>query len=62
MLDLLGDHFMDASVEQLKNGSIFRGTGDNWDMKVKKDHMREEVQNDDLHLFASNFDQKPSRF
>ena len=45
---------MDATVESLKNGGIFRGTGDNWDMKIKKDHTRKDVQNEDLHMFASN--------
>ena len=54
LLTLFGNHFMDKAVENLKRGAIFRGTGDNWDMKIKKDHMRKNVQNEDLHMFSSN--------
>ena len=43
---LLGGHFSDVVVQKVKKGSVFRGTGDNWDLKILK--------NDDLHLFASN--------
>ena len=53
---------MDRTVENLKNGAIFRGTGDNWDLKVKKDHMRKDVQNEDLHLFSSNLIQNRINF
>ena len=45
---------MDKAVENLKRGAIFRGTGDNWDMKIKKDYMKKNVQNEDLHMFSSN--------
>ena len=46
LLKLLGGHFSDVEVQKVKKGSVFRGTGDNWDLKILK--------NDDLHLFASN--------
>ena len=45
---------MNTSVQRLKEGLTYRGTGDNWNMKVKKSHMRKEVQNDELNRFASN--------
>ena len=45
---------MELAVEKIKDGATLRGTGDNWDMRVLKHHMRRDISNDDLHLFASN--------
>ena len=41
-------------MERIKRGSVFRGTGDNWDLRVLAGHMRNDIQHMDLHLFASN--------
>ena len=47
-MKLLGGHFADKVVERVKSGRVFRG------LKVLKEHMRKDIQNEDLHLFASN--------
>jgi hypothetical protein len=54
IIKLLGGHFSDQVVEKIKKGKVFRGTGDNWDMRISKGSMRMNIQNEDLHLFATN--------
>ena len=44
---------MDGTVDTLKKGATYRGVGDNWDLKILKDHVRKSIQNEDLHLFSS---------
>ena len=35
-VNVIGGHFMDQIVEKIKTGSTFRGTGDNYDMRILK--------------------------
>ena len=39
---------------KIKNGSTFRATWDNWDIRILKGQFRKDVRNEDLHLFATN--------
>lgn len=50
----LGGHFADKVVQKVKGGSVFHSTGDNWDLKVLKGHIRKDVQNEDFYLSASS--------
>jgi hypothetical protein len=54
IIKLLGGHFSDQVVEKIKKGKVFGGTGDNWYMRILKGSMRMNIQNEDLHLFATN--------
>ena len=54
IIKLLGGHFSDQVVEKIKKGKVFYGTGDNWYMRILKGSMRMNIQNEDLHLFATN--------
>ena len=53
-MTMLGGHFSDLVVSKIKEGKVFHGTGDNWDLKILKGSMRKDIKNEDLHLFASN--------
>lgn len=54
ILKMLGGHFSDVVVSKVKEGKVFRGTGDNWDLKILKGSMRKDIMNEDLHLLSSN--------
>lgn len=54
LLDDVGNHFLDKTVQEVKQGKKLQGTGDNWDMKIQAHDMRADAQNSDLHYFASN--------
>ena len=54
LLDLIGNHFADNAIKQVRLGKNIHGTGDNWDMKIRPHDMLSTHQNTDLHYFASN--------
>ena len=54
LLDILGNHFADIAIDQVRLGNKLQGTGDNWDMKIRPHDMLSTHQNTDLHYFASN--------
>lgn len=54
-MELIGGHFLDSTIAKIKAGCTFRGTGDNFDLRILKGHMRSDNDNEDLHLFATNF-------
>lgn len=54
LLDILGNHFADSAIDQVRLGNKLHGTGDNWDMKIRPHDMLSTHQNTDLHYFASN--------
>ena len=62
LLKLIGGHFLDNAVVNIKKGKIFRGTGDNWDLRILKQHMRLDNQNEDFHFFASNLIENRTSF
>ena len=54
LLDVIGNHFADNAIKQVRLGKNIHGTGDNWDMKIRPHDMLSTHQNTDLHYFASN--------
>ena len=52
LLDLIGNHFADNAIKQVRLGKNIHGTGDNWDMKIRPHDMLSTHQNTDLHYFA----------
>lgn len=53
-MKLIGGHFADKIIDEVKQGKKLQGTGDNWDIRVLVHDMRSDHQNKDLHYFASN--------
>lgn len=51
---ILGNHYSDRLVNEVKAGHKLQGTGDNWDMMIRVHEMQSDHQNVDLHYFASN--------
>ena len=49
LLDILGNHFADSAIDQVRLGNKLHGTGDNWDMKIRPHDMMSMHQNTDLH-------------
>ena len=45
---------MNEIMNEVKQGKLLQGTGDNWDYKIRVHYMRNSKQNKDLHYFASN--------
>ena len=53
-MKLIGGHFADKIIDEVKQGKKLQGTGDNWDIRVLVHDMRSDHQNKDLDYFASN--------
>ncbi len=51
---MIGNHFADGLIEEVKSGKQLQGTGDNRDMVIHVRDMQSSHQNVDLHYFASN--------
>lgn len=54
LLEIIGKHFADGLIKEVKDGKKLQGTGDNWDMRIHVHDMQSSHQNVDLHYFASN--------
>lgn len=49
LLEIIGDHFADKVIEQVKEGKRLQGIGDNWDTRINAHDMTSTHQNEDLH-------------
>jgi len=61
-MTMLGGHFSDLVVRKIKEGKVFRGTGASWDLKILQGSMRKDINNEDLHMFASNLTENRLNF
>jgi hypothetical protein len=53
LLDIVGHHFADTLIDEIKAGKKLQGIGDNWDLRINVHEMQLGNQNIDLHYFAS---------
>ena len=53
-MTMLGGHFSDLVVSKIKEGKAFRGTVNNWDLKILQGSLRKDINNEDLQILASN--------
>lgn len=54
LLDIVGHHFADTLIDEIKAGKKLQGVGDNWDLRINVHEMQLGNQNIDLHYFASS--------